>query len=217
MTPPLPDWIRKERVPGYTNALGVLCDESRLYGTESLFGDWNGRVLLLAKDFAPSSYLCGRMTEERPYSHDPSFRTNIQLVKRVQRLTTGTSPETCGVLYGSALACLMRNDGERSGALPNREQAIAFGARVLRFVLDHMSRLQVVVCMGDEAWEVSRQAAGFSGEWQHYRDKRTPVFATGLVYVAAYHPAARVSRAQADGPWQLVEKELERLGTRAAA
>lgn len=218
MTPPIPSAIRNADVPGYTNALKLLRDESRLYGTESLFGDWNGRVLLLAKHFAPRSYLTSDQPRaDRPYSHALQSRTNAELVRRVDHLQTGASPQTCGLLYGSALACLMRNDGEWSGALPEHERALEFGAEVLAFVLENMPRLRMVVCMGAEAWDVSGRIAGFSGQWQRHRDTSTPVRARGLVFIAAYNPGARVSRAQADGPWQLVEKELERLGTRAAA
>jgi hypothetical protein len=54
-TPPLPPWITSAAVDGHENA-HVLCPrETRLYGTESLYGDWDGAVLLpLAKDSVPS-------------------------------------------------------------------------------------------------------------------------------------------------------------------
>ena len=49
-TPALPDWIRDADVSGYVAAHQLCVGESRLFGTESLYGDWNGAVLLLAKD-----------------------------------------------------------------------------------------------------------------------------------------------------------------------
>ncbi len=69
MTPPLPSWIREANVHGYTNLFALLSDESRLFGTEYLYGDWNGRALLLAKDFA-----CSRVVRERIEPGSATFR-----------------------------------------------------------------------------------------------------------------------------------------------
>lgn len=89
-TPPLPPWIRDARVDGYLTAHALLPDETRVYGTESLYGDWDAPVLLLAKDFAPSKILHERLAsgETRPYRHEPGLRTNV----RLERLTTLLSP-----------------------------------------------------------------------------------------------------------------------------
>ena len=100
LTPQLPAWITQADVDGYVNAHQVLPGETRLYGTENLYGDWNGRVLLLAKDFAPSKALQTRLAEgdARPYRHEPGLRTNVRLELMAGRLRTGAEPETCGLL-----------------------------------------------------------------------------------------------------------------------
>ena len=49
-TPKIPRWICDFTHPGYTNVLSFLPRCPRLYATETLFGDWDASVLLLAKD-----------------------------------------------------------------------------------------------------------------------------------------------------------------------
>ncbi len=94
-TPPLPDWIVTAQVSGYTNAHELLPEEARLYGTETLYGDWGGQVLLLAKDWGPSSILRERIQagDARPWRHEPAMLTNA----RLQRLAAPY--EDLGLLY----------------------------------------------------------------------------------------------------------------------
>jgi hypothetical protein len=184
-TPPLPGWIREASVPGYENAHQLCPGEPRLYGTESLFGDWGGKVLLLAKDFGPSSIVRGRIAagDPRPYRHEPRMRANRRLVQMAEPI------QHLGLLYGSALANLLRADGRVSGTLPNRTAAMAHGVAVLRWVLGQMPALRRVVCLGAEAWECGCAAIGLVGDWREHRESGEPL---GPL-VAAYHPSARVS------------------------
>jgi hypothetical protein len=196
-TPPLPHWIRHASVPGYVTAHELCPGETRLFGTESLYGDWSGRVLLLAKDFAPSSYVEKRISAgaPRPYSHDPTRRTNRLLGK------WAASYVHLGLLYGSALANLLRADGKWSGTLPNRAAALSHGAAVLEFVTERMPNLQRIVCLGEESWTCATAALGLSGHWQQYRDSGVRLGAL----VAAYHPAARVSTPKIAASWRALE------------
>jgi hypothetical protein len=193
-TPSLPCWITKAAISGYENA-HVLCPrETRLYGTESLYGDWDGAVLLLAKDFAPSRIVHDRIRDgdPRPYRHEKTMRTN-------RRLEGLAAPyEDQGLLYGSALANLLRADGMLSGTLPNRDAAIAYGAQVFQFVIEHMPNLTKVVCLGQDAWDCACLATGLHGNWAARRDAGQPLGRLG----AAYPPAARVALATIERPWR---------------
>jgi len=195
-TPPLPTWIREARVPDYVTAHALCPQETRLYGTESLYGDWSGQVLLLAKDFAPSQLLRQRIDagDARPYRHEPSWRTN----KRLRRFAHLHQKQ--GTLYGSALANLLRDDGERSGELPHREEAMEYGTRVLRSVVERMPRLCWIMCLGQDAWECACREANVEGAWREHRDRGLPL---GRL-IAAFHPAARVSKERMERPWQIL-------------
>ena len=41
-TPPLPEWVTDAKVDGYASAHRLCPGETRLDGTESLYGDWVG-------------------------------------------------------------------------------------------------------------------------------------------------------------------------------
>jgi hypothetical protein len=62
-TPLLSDWIRHAKVAGYVTAHELLPTETALFGTETLYGDWSGQTLLLAKDFAPSIFVRERIAQ----------------------------------------------------------------------------------------------------------------------------------------------------------
>ena len=105
--------------------------------------------------------------------------------------------EGIGLLYGSALGNLLRDDGRVSGALPNRRVALDYGVEVTRFVLEHMPARQWIVCLGWEAWVVATAALGVKGDWRAHGDAGEPL---GPL-VAAFHPSARVTTAAMAGPW----------------
>jgi hypothetical protein len=191
-TPPLPSWIRTEQVRGYTNAHARLGPTvTRLYGTETLYGDWGGSTLLLAKDFYRSSILDDRADEPDPYRGGVGneSKTNKILKHRLRLLGRGEGPD--GFLYGSALANLLRDDGEPSGRLPNWIAARDYGVRVLReFVVPNMPRLDLIVCMGREAEKVVAVAAGIDAAVARIR----------RVYVP--HPAAWGSPERREAEWR---------------
>lgn len=209
MTPPIPVSIREHQLEGYINALTRLPQETRLFGTESLYGDWNGRCLLLAKDFACSRELENQIASRpRGYSHKPGLRTNIILQRLVKRWSASESPTHCGILYGSALGPLCRADDKMSGTLPNRVRALGFGQHVVRFTIEHMPQLRVIVCLGREAWECVSAVTGVSNPWASARDSGQAYMWKGISIIAAYHPAARVTTQKRDVPWMAVKAAL---------
>ncbi len=210
MTPPLPDSITSFRLNGYTNVYELCPGETRLFGTEDLFGDWNGRVLLLAKDFACSRLIRERLEagDPRPYRHEPTLVTNRRLCKFVEPLRTGAAPDTCGLLYGSALASLCRDDDKMSGTLPNRAEAMRFGERALAFTIGHMPNLEAIVCMGDEAWMCASGVLKVRSAWAKTRDAVGVVQAGNIRMIAAYHPAARISKARMQRPWDIATEVI---------
>ncbi|MFG0256605.1 MAG: hypothetical protein ACF8GE_01750 [Phycisphaerales bacterium JB043] len=209
MTPPIPDWIRTYTLDGYTSIYQLCPDESRVFGTEDLYGDWNGRILLMAKDFACSRLIHERVAggDVRPYRHEPSVKANTTLRRYAERCRTGNTPETCGMLYGSALGGLLRDDGEMSGTLPNRKEAMAFGARIVGFTIEHMPNLEAIVCLGEEAWRCTSSATGHRMRWRDARESGEAVCVGGLRLHASYHPAARVRREVMESLWNKVNGE----------
>lgn len=69
----VPDWIKPLRAPGYTNPFEIAPAAPTGYGTEQFLGDWSGKLLLLAQDFAPAAKLRSLkedgLTDARVYRH----------------------------------------------------------------------------------------------------------------------------------------------------
>ena len=142
--------MRTARVDGYTNIYELLPDEPAVYGTETLYGDWAGALLVLAQDFTTDANMRGRIAagDPTPYHHTPTLDTNLRLAQ----LISG-SGYTGGVLYGSALAGLLKHQQNRGDKLTNQRAARQYGGRVLRFVIDNMPNLAAVACLGSVAWD----------------------------------------------------------------
>jgi hypothetical protein len=216
----IPNDLREYELPGYMNALRRLPTETRLFGTESLYGDWDGTVLLLAKDFAPSKLLLEREAagDPRPYRHDPTFLTNRRLERLVDRIVEpGANPDRCGILYGSALGCMMREDGRRSGSLPNQVEAMQFAEKVVSFTLDQMRNVRAVVCLGEVAWTATMRALKCDHHWATCVRRGDPIRIDRLSIHATFHPAARFSNAQMRAPWKAVYEQVALIRQQLAA
>jgi hypothetical protein len=56
-TPIIPEEIRAIRHPAYKNIFEYELGNENLWGTETLFGDWAGHTLIVAKDFYPAELI----------------------------------------------------------------------------------------------------------------------------------------------------------------
>jgi hypothetical protein len=216
-TPIIPAEIRDYRAGAYTNIYQLCPDEPRLYGTESLYGDWDAELLLLAKDFAPSALIRHRLAagDPRPYRHtnwllEPKTAgaaTNRNLERLARRLD-------CRKLYGSAMAGLLRDDGHVSGALPEMRGIAPFLADVLRFTLAHMPNLRAIACLGADAWHLALASFQLVPiDWAGQRATRRPVQVNGLLLFALPHPSrtpggAETVRADWDAMAQALSVQL---------
>ncbi len=217
MTPPIPEWMRNTRIEGYTNIYEMLPKESRIYGTESLFGDWSGRVLVLAQDFAPIDFVNARIAagEEEPYRHNQNLQTNNRLFKQTALIRSSDRPRTCGVLYGSALAGLCKRDNAFRSPLPNRRVAIEYGAKVLKYVVSNMPNLRVIVGLGTVPNTMIANVFQPGCDWKSARDACESVSTNAnIALVFASHPVSSTKRELVKRRWDLV---ANRLGDSKAA
>lgn len=214
-TPPLPDWIRDFRHPGYTSVFELLPGERKLYCTEGLLGDWDGEVLLLAKDAMPVHIARQRIADgdPNPWRHGVrgkdlmGWRTNERVLE-LDGVMPGTS------LYGSALAQLMKNEASTSGPLqdmgpgPLRNHVRA----VLCFVVSEMQHLRAIVCLGNDAWELVSEVASLSDHQHHPRGPAAEGMVAGkaLSLFRLYHPsrAFRGGWGARRAEWQIVADTL---------
>jgi hypothetical protein len=207
-TPKIPSWIKDFRQKSYTNIYDpdICPHETRLYGTESLYGDWDGELLLLAQDFAPAFLIRERMRKGdlRPYHHscweckprETGSRTNKRLFEFARKIK-------CEKLYGSAFANLLRNDDRCSAKLADSPEIQKFISDVLRFTVNHMPNLQAIACLGKEAWKCAANVYGKKENWKAQLDAQQPVDVDQDIRLfALFHPAARESDEKMRGCWK---------------
>jgi hypothetical protein len=216
-TPRVPEWIKNFRHPKYVNVYELLPSEKRLFGTETLYGDWDADVLLLAQDLGMVSALTARIEDQHstPYGHGESVLSNLQLIDLVNRYLA-----TSKLLYGSAIASLWRNDEVvrgKSGAPPNWSTLLhSFVTPVIRWVVSK-GKFRAVACLGDCAWIGFLQASDTplgTHPWRSSWESRTAldVVVSGRTVraFAMCHPANREGEAKRHLNWSELATYLRR-------
>ena len=216
--PRVPDWIREFSYPDWTNVFQLVANNENLYPEalrpewKTQFNDWNGRILLLAKDGCPTCVIreaCDKR-EMQPWRYsqqelgdEGGWRTN----KRLYRFA---SVVPGGKLYGSATANMLYDDPGWSRPLPG-----VFGGpmhnflrRVFCWVLESMPNVEWVACLGNEAWFLTCNAIGMPAaarRFREYRDTCRPVAGTvgkKIMTAFPFHHPSRVSNAAGEKEWK---------------
>ena len=191
-TPAIPAFVRSFRHPPYRNIYEICPEESYLFGTESLYGDWkNAELLILGQDAGPADEFqkLREAGHPRPFAHrefrpgypgyNPSLgRGGAGTNETVYRLAEHVG---CAKLYGSALIGLCKPGRSYSGKLPRPSQVRPHCVRVLQWVLDpaQTPRLRAVMCLGNIAHEFVLRAL-----------REAPAIPHPLAVFTTPHPAA---------------------------
>jgi hypothetical protein len=153
---PIPDDLRNLGASHYKNIFDIWPDNDRIYGTETLCGDWSAEILILAQDFAPVDCLTERIEKKpnaNPYYHDPANMTNVRLVRLLQENGIkvdihGNGSSSCGVLYSSA-CWLIKEDGGLGGPLRNCTEMMQASSVVFEYTLQKLRNLRHIICLVD--------------------------------------------------------------------
>ena len=205
-TPAIPRDFRKFAHDGYTNVFSFLPDCTRLYATETMHGDWDAEVLLLAKDAAPTEAIRKRAKVEGcgAWRHSERCRGDRGGCQTNERLGTLAQGLPGTQLYGSALANLLYDDPGWSRALPGfySGRLHAYLADVLRWVIDNMPNLRAIACLGGHAWFLTATVLGEAAaarDARRYRDAEQSIIGRvrdrAILATSHFHPA-RGSRAR---------------------
>jgi hypothetical protein len=223
--PPVPDWIRAFSYPGWTNVFQLGPTNDHLYPLalraewKSQFNDWNGPILLLAKDGCPTRAIrdCVEKGESQPWRYAQRELGDARGWRTNERLANFAYTIPGGKLYGSATANMLYDDPRWSRSLPGFYDGPlnVFLQRVLCWVADSMPKLEYIACLGAESWFLTCQTMEnfvAAADFQQYRDSRNPVDGRiGEKEVGAfplYHPAARVSTDLMESGWRAFAKKV---------
>src|SRR6266404_300999 len=212
--PRVPNFIRRFSYRGWTNVFHLVPTNDHLYATETLFGDWNSRVLLLAKDACPTSAIQQASDwrhAQRELGDKQGWRTN----ERLQRLLI-PFPEK-SFLYGSASANMLYEDPGWSRSLSGffAGDLHEFLKCVLSWVMESTPRLEWVACLGTEAWFLTCVTIGDFASATQFRERRDSYKPSNGVVgkkeikaFPLFHPAARVRLQVMERGWQAFEARL---------
>jgi len=148
-------------LPRYRNITEFYPQPDRLYGTDTLCGDYNGRLLVLGQDFSNVETIEKRLTEapgENPFHHGLESTTNKNLVEflrpkyEIDLNCTIDQARACGVLYGN-LIWLLKETPTLSDRLPSPKAALKVSEPVFRATVNAMPNLERIFCLGRVCYE----------------------------------------------------------------
>lgn len=192
----IPKTIRELEAPlGFSNPFTLGIRGRYLFATETLCGDWDGNLLLLAQDFAPLEKVSAAVASHgaiAAWRHNDGdgpykigFKTNFNLCRSLTKIgrrvdLKGEGSQACKVLYGNA--CFFLKDG---GDLA---KGVAASKPVFNFVIANMPRLRVIGCLGEASFAGVMGWLDLSASWRSQIDTRKPVRHKNLLIFALAHP-----------------------------
>lgn len=202
-----------------------------LYPTETLFGDWNGEILILAQDALPASSLkqiisdhlqkgepkefAWRHANREIHDDKKGYNTNESLRRLVEDYAKGY-----GILYGSAASHILYDDGCEKYSQVLRgfkdDQLQNHLIKVLDWVIQNMPNLKCIMCLGEKAWQVANSTGNteFINDFKLMRQEgkhiATTISQKNITIIPAYHPAARVSNQERERNWKNLFELLEK-------
>lgn len=190
-TPPIPDRIKELRLEGYKNIFEYGLGNKNLFGTETLCGDWDGDILIVAKDFAPTSAIKWPKPEFAafPYQHSPHNQTNILLAELLREngrdvYLDGRNNLNCGVLYISA--CFFLKIGDAFSHVLSRKTLEA-SFPVMAFVVKNMPNLKAIICVGKDAFTSINGFYYHKADWREYLENHRGITLGGVRVFASVH------------------------------
>jgi hypothetical protein len=160
-------WLRSFRAqPHFTSIFEIYPNETRMYGTQEMYGDWDAELLLMAKDAGSSRIFLPQTEGGRGWrwTHDPSRPTNRNLEGIARDLG-------CPLFYASFLGPLLRNDDQESGPLTITAETRVFIERLFGWTVRRMSKLKTVAVLGNDAWRELAVAAGVGTEASRWKER----------------------------------------------
>jgi len=171
------------KLKGYRNINELFVQDSQLHACESLFGDWNAEVMILAQDAANFSSLKLLLDEEKtnPFRHSSSNRTNINLhtiLSSLNRFNMGDfykpNNRNCGLYYANAI-WLLKDSVGMSGAITSKEDAYKVNQEVFVATLENLKNLKIILTLGEHSYNFIKQffTNQISSDWHTSVKKNT--------------------------------------------
>ena len=171
------------KVEGYRNINEIYPQYNQLNACETLFGDWNARVMILAQDaanFETLDLLLKKNPKENPFRHGEKVKTNLNLhnlLRATKHFNLGDysrpNSKNCGVYYANAV-WLLKISHSMSGALVNKEKVFDASKEVIKATLFNLNNLNLIITLGREPFLFLKEVFKneIMGEWPEVVLKR---------------------------------------------
>lgn len=186
----------------YVNPNDLQDMSNRLHVCETLFGDFDAKVLIVLQDAADVDTLLtrARVDPDAPIlRHGEDILTNKRLVDWFSDYfdvsIDGHGAAQCGIYYANSVWLLKRSGG-MSGSIRKSKEVHDACKPVLLATLRNLRNLEVIVSFGAQAHKSMCDILNFHETWAAAKENMMPYtvhFDNRLFkYIALNHPAARV-------------------------
>lgn len=165
MTRKLGNDFKHVELEGYRNINELYEQDSQLHSCETLFGDWNAEVMVLAQDAANFRTLkkLKDADNKNPFRHSPTNKTNKNLYDVLSVLNhfdmgdfCKPNNRNCGLYFANAIWLLKDSEG-MSGAITNKEVAYKKNQEVFTATLKNLSNLKLILTLGQHSFNFIKQ------------------------------------------------------------
>ena len=147
--------FRHIQVDGYGNINTIYPQKTQLHACETLFGDFEAEVLLLAQDASDfesleNSYILNKLN---PFRHSEKLETNKRLFEytkpyfNVGDEFNSPNARSCGVYYANSIWLLKKTNG-KSGQLKNLKNVFEKSIETFEATLDNLPKLKLIITLG---------------------------------------------------------------------
>jgi hypothetical protein len=170
------------KLKGYKNINQLHKQYAQLHACETLFGDWDAEVLLLAQDAANYGTLkeLQETDNQNPFRHNPKNNTNINLysvLSSLKRFDMGEfnnpNNRNCGLYYANAI-WLLKDSENMSGAIVNAKDAYKVNKCIFEATINNLPKLKLILTIGKHSFNFIQYffENQISNEWRHTVEER---------------------------------------------
>ena len=204
--------FRHKKALGYRNINEIFEQKTQLHCCETLFGDYNAKVLVLLQDAANYKKLNNLFikTGRNPFKHDPKVDTNKNLFRFLKpyfplgKSVFEPNSRNCGVFYANAVWLLKETVSMQGGVRTEDCDLEIFHA-----TLNNLPKLQLIIACGKAPYDlVSTIQNSKLPKWSNFRGKGVVKIFIGdreFFFGSTFHPGKRGAN------WRLKYSDTYRL------
>jgi hypothetical protein len=146
---------------GYRNINELHKQHTQLHACETLFGDWNAEIMILAQDAANFKTLQELKMKDNmnPFRHSPGNRTNkniFEIINSLKRFNLGdyVMPNNlnCGLYYANAI-WLLKDSKDMSGAITNTNESYKINSQIFDVTINNLTKLKLILTLGEHSFK----------------------------------------------------------------